>query len=125
MRPALKLVVTEEDAMYDDATALRPPQRKTDEEQALENAVLRLNARAWGIAMGLLLGTALFVATNILVVKGGPHMGEHLRLLAVYFPGYSVSFVGSIIGFIYLFVIGYGLGRLIGAVYNKMVQLGG
>ena len=109
--------------MYDNAT-LAPSPRKTDEEQVLENAVLRLNARAWGIAMGLLLGSALFIATNILVLKGGPRVGTHLKLLAVYFPGYSVTFVGSIVGFIYLFVIGYGLGRLVGAVYNKMVQLG-
>ena len=125
MRPALQLVVVgddREDTMYEHATAAAP--RKTHEEQVLENAVLRLNARAWGIAMGLLLGTALFVATNILVLKGGPTVGRHLKLLGEFFPGYSVTFVGSIIGFIYLFVIGYGLGRLIGAVYNKMVQLG-
>jgi hypothetical protein len=125
MRPALKLVVVgedTEDTMYDNAAGTAP--RKTAEEQVLENAVLRLNARAWGIAMGLLLGTALFVATNILVLKGGPTVGRHLKLLGEFFPGYSVTFVGSIVGFIYLFVIGYGLGRLIGAVYNKMVQLG-
>ena len=109
--------------MYDDTTTVTPAERKSHEEQVIESAVLRLNARAWGIAMGLLLGTGLFVATNILVLKGGPHVGSHLRLLAVYFPGYSVTFLGSVVGFIYLFVIGYGLGRLVGAVYNKMVEL--
>ena len=87
----------------------------------LNAAILRLNGRAWGIAAGLLLGGGLFIATNILVLKGGPNVGKHLRLLGVLFPGYSVTFVGSIIGFIYAFVLGYAIGRLIGGVYNKLV----
>lgn len=93
----------------------------SDEDRELEHALLRLNGRAWGIGLGLVIGGGLFIATNILVLKGGPEMGQHLRLLRVFFPGYSVSFVGSIIGFIYCFVIGYGLGRLVGSVYNRLV----
>jgi hypothetical protein len=93
----------------------------TENDESLNAAILRLNGRAWGIAAGLLLGGGLFVATNILVLKGGPTVGKHLRLLAVFFPGYSVTFVGSIIGFIYAFVLGYAVGRLIGGVYNKLV----
>lgn len=68
--------------------------------------------------MGLLLGVGLFVATNVLVLKGGAVVGPHLALLGVYLPGYSVTFLGSLIGFVYAFVIGYALGRLMGTVYN-------
>ncbi len=96
----------------------------TENEESLNAAILRLNGRAWGIAAGLLLGGGLFIATNILVLKGGPNVGKHLRLLGVFFPGYSVTFVGSIIGFIYAFVLGYAVGRLIGGVYNKLVGPG-
>lgn len=91
-----------------------------DELENLDQAVMRLNGRAWGIAMGLLFGSGLFVATNFLVLKGGIDVGRHLRLLSVFFPGYSVTFVGSVIGFIYAFVVGYALGRLIGSVYNRL-----
>lgn len=87
--------------------------------QAVTQAVLRLNARAWGISTGMFLGMGLFLATNILVLRGGIEVGKHLQLLGIYFPGYSVSFVGSLIGFVYAFVIGYGLGRIIGVVYNR------
>jgi len=93
----------------------------TENDESLNAAILRLNGRAWGIAAGLLLGGGLFIATNILVLKGGANVGKHLRLLAVFFPGYSVTFVGSIIGFIYAFVLGYAVGRLIGGVYNRLV----
>lgn len=92
----------------------------TTQQQSLHAAIIRLNARAWGIAMGLLLGLGLFLATNWLVLKGGPNVGAHLSLLAAYFPGYSVTFVGSLIGFVYAFVLGYALGRLIGTVYNRI-----
>jgi len=87
----------------------------------LETAVRRLNARAWGITGGLLLGGGLFIATLFLVVKGGPTVGRHLALLANYFPGYRVTVLGSFIGFVYAFVVGYGAGRVVGSVYNRMV----
>lgn len=91
-------------------------------DKDLQLAVARLNGRAWGITVGLLLGIGLFAATIILVIKGGPNPGPHLSLLKVYFPGYRVTFFGSIIGFIYAFVLGYALGRLIGSVYNLLVK---
>jgi hypothetical protein len=98
-----------------------PTDRQTEDQQ-LEHALLRLNARAWGLAAGLLSGFALFLATNILVLKGGPNTGQHLQLIRVFFPGYTVTFVGSLVGFVYAFVVGYALGRLIGVVYNRLVR---
>ncbi len=92
------------------------------DEVALEAALLRVNGRAWGIAAGLLLGLALFVATNILVLRGGPQVGPHLSLLSVFLPGYSVTFIGSAIGFVYLFVLGYLAGRLVGLIYNTVAS---
>ena len=93
-----------------------------NEEQALTRAMLRMNEQGWGIAIGLLLGLGLFIATNVLVLRGGDHVGAHLGLLHVYFPGYRVSFLGSLIGFVYAFVVGYGIGRTGGALYNKLVE---
>ncbi|MFZ5625488.1 MAG: hypothetical protein ACOY71_13865 [Gemmatimonadota bacterium] len=98
-------------------------QHPTEQERELERIILTLNGRAWGIAFGLVLGLGLFIATNILVLQGGPDVGKHLRLIGVFFPGYRVTFVGSLIGFIYAFVLGYGIGRLIGTVYNRLVGI--
>jgi hypothetical protein len=92
-------------------------------DRTLRSAVLRLNERAWGISTGLLLGFGLFIATNVLVLRGGPNVGQHLALLAIYFPGYRVTFWGSVVGFVYAFVVGYALGRLIGIVYNRLASI--
>lgn len=97
------------------APATRP------DDQQLARVIVSLNARAWGIAFGLVLGLGLFLATNFLVLQGGDNVGQHLRLLAVFFPGYRVTFLGSLIGFVYAFVLGYGLGRVVGSVYNRLV----
>jgi hypothetical protein len=81
--------------------------------------VLKLNARAWGIAFGLLAGLGLFGATLFLVLKGGENVGQHLELLRIFFPGYRVSLAGALVGLLYGFVFGYGVGRVIGAIYNR------
>jgi len=88
----------------------------------MKTTLLRLNARAWGIALGLLFGLGLFLATILLVLQGGREVGPHLSLLGVFLPGYSVTTGGAFIGFVYAFVIGYGVGRIIGSVYNAMAR---
>jgi hypothetical protein len=88
------------------------------EQQAVHRETLRLNSKAWGVATGLLGGITLFIATIVLVLQGGENVGQHLGLLANYLPGYRVTFLGACLGFVYMFVLGYALGRLIGYVYN-------
>jgi hypothetical protein len=90
------------------------------EASAVRRAVVRLNAQAWGISFGLLIGVGLLAATLILVARGGENVGEHLGLLANYFPGYRVTTLGAFVGFVYGFVLGYVLGRLVGVVYNRI-----
>ena len=97
-----------------------------DEKRALEQMVLartlHLNATAQGIVIGLVAGLGIFVATNWLVLKGGDVVGPHLALLGQFFPGYHVSFGGSLIGFAYGFVGGYVAGYVVARVYNWAAQ---
>jgi hypothetical protein len=92
------------------------------EDNYIDKAVIVLNAKLLGIVLGILSGAGLFLATNILVLKGGARVGAHLVLLASFFPGYRVTFWGSIIGFCYAFVVGFIAGVLLGIVYNKVAR---
>lgn len=85
--------------------------------------VVRLNAVVTGLVTGLLAGLALFVATNWLVLKGGPVVGPHLALLGQYFIGYRVSFVGSLIGFAWAFGVGFVAGAAVVWIYNRLTRL--
>jgi hypothetical protein len=96
--------------------------KPTPAEDGVRITLLKLNARAWGIALGLLFGAGLFLATIVLVVRGGRRIGPHLNLLGMFLPGYRVSVGGAFLGFAYLFIIGYAIGRLIGSVYNAMAR---
>jgi len=94
-----------------------------DELRQVSKTLLRMNEQGWGIAFGLLLGLGLFAATNFLVIKGGAVVGPHLELLSVFFPGYRVTFLGSFVGFVYAFVVGYGFGRTVSLIYNRLIKL--
>lgn len=92
------------------------------EEEQLAKAVVQLNAKLLGVVFGMLLGIGLFLITNFLVLKGGANVGQHLSLLSQFFPGYSVTFLGSLVGFIYAFAVGMVVGSVLGAVYNKVAR---
>lgn len=99
------------------------------EDDKLFNAILGINSKMFGLILGLLTGSVIFIATNWLVLKGGytdeiGHyiVGPHLQLLSQFFIGYTVSFVGSFIGFAYGFACGTLAGATIGSIYNKLVQ---
>lgn len=92
----------------------------TRTDDPIRQTLLQLNARAWGISAGILLGGGLFIATAVLLIKGGPNVGQHLQLLSAFFPGYRVTWAGAGVGFVYGFVLGYALGRLVGTVYNRL-----
>jgi hypothetical protein len=98
-------------------------------EERLLRGVFRLNAKILGLTLGALLGLAIFIGTNWLLIKGG-HItpdgkyvvGPHLQLLSQFFIGYKVSFLGSIIGFFYGFALGTLCGSAVGWIYNKVVD---
>jgi hypothetical protein len=83
---------------------------------------LRLNAAVQGVVTGLVAGLGVFLATNWLVLKGGEVIGPHLALLGQFFPGYRVTFMGSLIGFGYAFAVGFAAGYLVARTYNLIVD---
>ncbi len=101
---------------------------KNPNEEKLLRGVLRLNGKILGLALGILLGLAIFIGTNWLLIKealapGEKHIvGPHLQLLSQFFLGYRVSFWGSLIGFFYGFALGTLCGSAIGWIYNKIVD---
>ena len=82
---------------------------------------VRLRGKPWGLALGSLLGLTLFATTVALVLRGGEDVGPFLSQLHVYFPGYSVTFPGSLIGAAYALALGWLLGNGITMIYNVTV----
>jgi hypothetical protein len=92
-------------------------------ELEVSRAVIRLQARVLALVCALLGGLIMFMLTAWLVIKGGPNVGLHLRLLKHYFFGYSVTWPGSLIGALYGALVGAIIGWGISKIYNKIVSL--
>lgn len=85
--------------MSDDAVSVSE-EGLTDE---LELAFAPIHKRAFGIAVGSVAGMLVFALTAASVLRGG-HT-EILPLLANYYPGYSVSWTGAVVGFAWTFFV--------------------
>jgi hypothetical protein len=75
-----------------------------------------MNVKACALATGILWGFLLFIVTLIDTALG---RGSHLALLRGLFPGYAVTYLGSVIGLIYGFVGGAILGGVFCWLYNR------
>jgi uncharacterized membrane protein (Fun14 family) len=99
----------------------------TAEKQALEDLIfsrtVRLNAMVQGIVTAVLVGAGLFLATIWLVIKGGDVVGPRLALLNQFFPGYTVSFLGSLVGLGYGALVGFVVGYLVALIYNWLLRI--
>jgi hypothetical protein len=96
-------------------------ERETREQELVQAAIVRLRARVMAVVFGWVGGCGLFVATAWLLLRGGPNVGQHLSLLRNYFPGYSVTWPGALLGFLYGAAAGAALGWTIAVVYNRCV----
>jgi hypothetical protein len=89
-------------------------------EQELTRVFMRVDRVALGLAAGVVGGVGLFVATLALLLKGGPVSGPTLELLGQYFPGYSVTALGSLTGLFYGFISGFAVGWLLATLRNAI-----
>jgi protoporphyrinogen oxidase len=74
--------------------------------ETLARGFPKLDGVALGVSMGLLSGFIICLATLVLILKGGDVVGPRLSLMNEYFPGYSVTPGGSLLGLFYGFVAG-------------------
>jgi undecaprenyl pyrophosphate phosphatase UppP len=81
---------------------------------------MRLNLKALSLSLGIVWAGAVFL-TTLLSVPTGYGRG-FLELLTSLYPGYSVSWAGSVIGLVYAFVDGFICALIFGLLYNAFVR---
>ncbi|HEY7322969.1 MAG TPA: NAD(P)/FAD-dependent oxidoreductase [Candidatus Binatia bacterium] len=92
-------------------------------KEVLAETFPKLDRVALGVSAGVISGVILFLATIILVLKGGVVVGPNLSLVSQYFPGYSVTILGSFLGLGYGFFAGFAGGWGFAFVRNITVFL--
>jgi hypothetical protein len=86
-----------------------PTEKNSADKRPLLQAFAPLHRSALGMACGVVLGGLLAAATLALVIQGG-YPEPNLNLLAQFFWGYSISWRGVFIGFLW----GWGVGFILG-----------
>lgn len=91
--------------------------------EQIVQSLAKIDSLALGVALGTVFGFGIFLITNLLIYKGGETIGPNLALLAQFFPGYQVTFGGSLIGLLYGFASGFALGWLIAVIRNIIIKI--
>jgi protoporphyrinogen oxidase len=115
------------DQEYLEEMPIEPGLEVPDLAEALQGALSqvfpKLDRLAFGLSLGMVSGIVLFLATALLVLKGGETIGPNLQLLNQYFPGYTVTLSGSLLGLGYGFATGFAGGWGFAFLRNMSVFL--
>jgi protoporphyrinogen oxidase len=104
-----------------ETVAVEPALEKV--EEVFAQVFPKLDRVAFGLSIGTVCGMLLFLATLVLILKGGTVVGPNLELLKNYFPGYSVTVWGSFLGLAYGFSAGFVGGWSFAFLRNTSVFL--
>jgi fructose-specific phosphotransferase system IIC component len=77
---------------------------------------MRLRVRALGLAVGIVWGLGVLVATLWLIWFG---QVTGVPLMKKFYLGYDETYLGALVGFIWGFIDGFVAGALIAWLYNK------
>jgi hypothetical protein len=91
-------------------------------DEVLVQIFARIDQVALGLALGVVSGAGLFLATVSLLIKGGERVGPTLQLINNYVPGYSVTWSGALIGAAGGLVLGFIIGWAVAFVRNVMMM---
>jgi protoporphyrinogen oxidase len=102
--------------------ATEPREEQLDLADVLRAALARLDPVALGAAAGIICGLGLFLATAILLLKGGDPIGPRLALLGHYLIGYRVTWTGALVGLIEATIVGYVIGYVCAWLHNVFIS---
>jgi hypothetical protein len=79
---------------------------------------MRLSKGALGLSLGIVWGLAVLLATWWLIIIDSDSYHFYMAKLGTFYLGYEVTWLGSIIGFLWGFADGFVAGFLVALVYN-------
>jgi hypothetical protein len=81
---------------------------------------MNLRKRALGLSLGIVWGLGVFLGTLWAVLQG---RGTTVGLLSHYYPGFTVSYLGALVGLVWGFINGFVAGVLIAWFYDLFCKV--
>lgn len=97
------------------------PEQQNSREFTLMALFARIDIVAMAIAIAVVLASGLALATAVLLLQGAPEgisVGSNLAALGNIFPGYSVTWLGLMIGAVWAGLVGVAAGILVATIWN-------
>jgi protoporphyrinogen oxidase len=94
----------------------------TKTEVALLSSIIRINTTVVAVMGAFFVGTTLWLATAILLLRGGENVGKHLSLLSMFLPGYEMTWAGAWIGCLWGLLIGAVSGAILYWSYSRALR---
>lgn len=82
---------------------------------------MRIDAKAFGLACGTVLGVASVLATVFSLWRGA---GQTIGVLSAVYFGYSWSYTGAVVALIWGLIYGFAGGWLVATIYNTLSARG-
>jgi protoporphyrinogen oxidase len=92
------------------------------EDKVIEVAFAKIDPLALGVAVGVVSGLGIFMASAILLLKDEPVVGPMLSLLGNYLIGFNVTWVGAVIGLFEGGLLGFAVGALAAGLRNRALK---
>ncbi len=89
----------------------------------VQDAFARYDAVALGSAVGVVSGMGLFLATVLLLLRGGPNVGANLAVVGSFLPGFEVGWLGAVVGSLEAGLAGFAFGWLLAKLINGVIAL--
>jgi protoporphyrinogen oxidase len=99
-----------------------PQRAEVGLEEALRGAFARYDEVALGVAIGAVLGISLFLATAVLLLRGGEVVGPTLSIVGNFFFGFQVTWAGALVGLAEGAVGGFAFGFVLARLINAVVR---
>ncbi len=80
---------------------------------------MRIKPLALGLSLGIVWGSALFITTWFCYLTGYGKLLLDVLAASIY-PGYTISPLGSVLGFVYGFIDLTIMGIIVGWLYNRI-----
>lgn len=116
-------VVNAEQEYHEEIREAKEPELPYDIDELFARAFMKLDPMALGTAVGVVSGLILFGLTLFIVMSQASPVAIYLWLLGQYFPGYTVTGVGSVFGLLYGFLVGFAIGWGIAFLRNSLVRI--
>lgn len=93
------------------------------EDTVIEVAFAKIDPLALGVAVGVVSGLGIFMASAILLLRSGPVVGPMLSLLGNYLFGFEVTWAGALMGLFEGGMLGFTVGALAAGLRNWALKV--